>query len=639
MKFIKKLTKKIVIALLALIMIAIPLIYLTVINSREASASWYNDNWAYRQAIPVTSTNGSAQTNVFISFTLDTATAITNGKLQGSCQDIRITDVGGKLLPYHVGRTNACNNAATTIDFLLASFPDGTSTYYVYYGNPSVTSADAGAFSQSQASNYSIGTLATAEKAPGPIAYWKFDEGTGTTTKDSTQNANNGTLGGTTIPTWQTEDQCVSGKCLYFDGSTSKVTGSAAATNIQTISFWVRPNTIASQGIFNLDGGTHTINTNSSGTVAANNFTSPTYYINGNATATPTLVLNQWNFVEITTGTGFNSTSSFTLGTDGTNFIKGFIDDVKFYNYARSAAQVLTDYSSRGSVKGSSTSIGSPSTGSGRLADGLIGYWKMDESSGNTSDSSGNGTTLTNNNTTTYAAGKFGNGGSFAKASTQYFSAADSSTLRVGTGNFTISSWVYLNSATIEMAIASKYDTASKREWDLEYNFVAQRFRFVMSPDGTAVTNVNADNLGVPVTGQWYFVVGWYDGVNINISVNNGTPNSTAYTTGTTGSTAPFEIGGLLVNGATTLTWNGQIDDVRLYKRALSSADITALYNFAPGPRVYLKMDEGSGTSANDSSGNARTGTINGNPIWAPGKYGAGLKMDGTGDDISVGDF
>lgn len=40
-----------------------------------------------------------------------------------------------------------------------------------------------------------------------------------------------------------------------------------------------------------------------------------------------------------------------------------------------------------------------------------------------------------------------------------------------------------------------------------------------------------------------------------------------------------------------------------------------------------------------DSSGNGRTGTINGNPLWAPGKYGAGLKMDGTGDDIQVSDF
>lgn len=165
-------------------------------NAPVSKAAWFNDNWAYRQAIPVTSTNGSVQTNVFISFTIDTATLITAGRLQSSCQDIRITDINGNLLKYHVGRTNPCNNAATIIDFLVSSFPDGTSSYYVYYGNPSAPSQDVGAFTQSQASNYSIGTLATAEKAPGPIAYWKFDEGYGTTAQDSTSTNADGTMSG-----------------------------------------------------------------------------------------------------------------------------------------------------------------------------------------------------------------------------------------------------------------------------------------------------------------------------------------------------------------------------------------------------------------------------------------------------------
>ena len=69
-----------------------------------------------------------------------------------------------------------------------------------------------------------------------------------------------------------------------------------------------------------------------------------------------------------------------------------------------------------------------------------------------------------------------------------------------------------------------------------------------------------------------------------------------------------------------------------MYIKALSPSEVSSLYNFAPGPKVYLKMDEGTGTSANDSSGNGRTGTINGNPVWSTGKYGKGVKMDGTGD-------
>ena len=36
-------------------------------------------------------------------------------------------------------------------------------------------------------------------------------------------NGPEGTLAGSTKPTWQTEDQCISGKCLYFNGTTSYV--------------------------------------------------------------------------------------------------------------------------------------------------------------------------------------------------------------------------------------------------------------------------------------------------------------------------------------------------------------------------------------------------------------------------------
>jgi len=123
------------IALLVLL-ITIPLsVYVR--NAGIFEAAWFNTNWGFRQAIPVTSTEGAIQNNVFVSFTLDTATLITAGKMKSNCSDIRITDVNGNLLKYHIGRTNACNNISTSIDFLLSSFPDGQSIYYVYYGNPS----------------------------------------------------------------------------------------------------------------------------------------------------------------------------------------------------------------------------------------------------------------------------------------------------------------------------------------------------------------------------------------------------------------------------------------------------------------------------------------------------------------------
>ena len=69
-----------------------------------------------------------------------------------------------------------------------------------------------------------VASPANEEKSQGPVAYWKFDEGYGITANNSTSVTGiNGTLSGTTIPTWKTDDQCITGKCLYFNGSTSYV--------------------------------------------------------------------------------------------------------------------------------------------------------------------------------------------------------------------------------------------------------------------------------------------------------------------------------------------------------------------------------------------------------------------------------
>jgi len=86
-------------------------------------------------------------------------------------------------------------------------------------------------------------------------------------------------------------------------------------------------------------------------------------------------------------------------------------------------------------------------------------------------------------------------------------------------------------------------------------------------------------------------------------------------------------------------TMNGTIDDVRIYNRALTPAEVTQLYEWAPAPVAKLEMDEGSGTTLYDSSGNSRNGTLNGNPTWINAKYGKGVRLDGTGDYVQISDF
>ena len=51
------------------------------------------------------------------------------------------------------------------------------------------------------------------------------------------------------------------------------------------------------------------------------------------------------------------------------------------------------------------------------------------------------------------------------------------------------------------------------------------------------------------------------------------------------------------------------------------------------------KFDEGSGTTAYDSSGNGYDGTLEGGASWADGRFKGGIELDGTSGYISVPDF
>ena len=51
----------------------------------------------------------------------------------------------------------------------------------------------------------------------------------------------------------------------------------------------------------------------------------------------------------------------------------------------------------------------------------------------------------------------------------------------------------------------------------------------------------------------------------------------------------------------------------------------------------WWRLDDGSGTTAADSSGNGNDGTIQGDPQWVAGKVGGALEFDGDGDYVDCG--
>ncbi|MCP4453087.1 MAG: LamG domain-containing protein, partial [Planctomycetes bacterium] len=51
----------------------------------------------------------------------------------------------------------------------------------------------------------------------------------------------------------------------------------------------------------------------------------------------------------------------------------------------------------------------------------------------------------------------------------------------------------------------------------------------------------------------------------------------------------------------------------------------------------WWKLDDGAGTTALDSSGNARDGILQGDPEWVDGQLGGALRFDGTEDAVDLG--
>ena len=74
-------------------------------------------------------------------------------------------------------------------------------------------------------------------------------------------------------------------------------------------------------------------------------------------------------------------------------------------------------------------------------------------------------------------------------------------------------------------------------------------------------------------------------------------------------------------------------DDIRLYPYPREL--ITPVQPDPAGLAGQWKLDEGSGTTAQDSSGNGHDGTLNGNPLWVAGYLDGALEFDGFGDTLN----
>jgi hypothetical protein len=643
----------------------------------------------YRKRINIPS-HSTTEDAVYVSVPSFDATDTT--KFQSDCGDLRFTKTNGELLKYYVVDCDATADIHVLFDTLLA----GASDYFMYYGNASASDGYETTDFPIAATGLGSQSLASEQVTPGAVAAWKFNEGQGQAVQDETQNNNDGTLGANSgvssdDPTWATEEHCVNGKCLKFDGSNDYLNINNTLNNIQTVGLWIRPQSISSLALIDVNGTARI--TVSSGTISATGFTSPTIYVNG--VVSSTVQANTWQYVTVTTGTALTG-SAFKVGAYSSTFMNGFIDDVSVYPYARSASQVQYDYVSAEAKLGDGNQS--------YLSNGLVGYWKMDETSGTTAaDGSGNGNngTLTNAQETGTAdasggsttvlvdsdgtlsttddayngmilrvtntcgsitantdrlisdytgatktftvssafastldscqyqilhqvGGKFGNGMAF-DGQDDYINPPTNFNFNSYQG-FTISGWFNTNSPTPRQVI---YNNSN----GVILEVINSKIKATIRVSGGYNLSTGTTTLAAST---WYFATLVYQQNQPAVLYLNGVrevASSGNVLYEHSGSSEDYIGRCSAITCLSEVPFFGKLDEVRIHNRALSPAEVADLYNFSPGPVGYWKFDEGSGTSAADSSGNGITGTWSGSGTqhWTSGKIGKAAELNQGG--------
>lgn len=532
------------------------------------------------------------------------------------------------------------------------------------------------------------------ETGPGPVGYWTFDEGYGTTAGDESGQGNDGTITGAS---WQDESMCVSGKCLYFDGANNddevKYGNVTTFDGLSKMTFaaWIKTTSNTDQIILseynnNTDNRSYFFKID-----AGSSYPRLYVYYSSDGTGNhdgywksniDNIILNQWHYVaasidlssencmlyvdgveysatKFEDGSGLpsaiiDSSAEFRIGSlyhnsDTDQHFEGFIDEVKIYPYARSADEIRQDYnagiSGLSSKSGSSVSFGAKSDK--WMSDGLVGYWPMDESATTSGavDSSGNGNDGTYEGHASTTGGKFGNGGVF-DGDGDYITVTDDTSLDIGINDISISVWVNVDNSDTNGDFINKL--SSQDGYRLRQSSANNgSFSWTMEFDNSGYiedTNITPD----PVAGEWTHLVFVADRSANAMMYINGELSSDSIVDISEYNNADISNSNDLFIGADDANFEGQIDEVRIYNRALSPSEVKMLYEWAPGPVAHWRFDELTGDTAYDSAasttltgGNHGTlgsgaGADSADPTWTQGKYGGALEFDEDGDYVTI---
>ncbi|MGQ9848276.1 MAG: LamG domain-containing protein, partial [Bacteroidales bacterium] len=271
--------------------------------------------------------------------------------------------------------------------------------------------------------------------------------------------------------------------------------------------------------------------------------------------------------------------------------------------------------------------ITSFSIAQGSLDSGLVAYFPFN---GNAIDETGNGYNGTINGNATLVPDRFNSPDrafTFPDQSSS-ISLANSISLNLETG-FTINTWVKYKLNSSLRIIVSKHVCG-----------FANGFLFGIDTDGQIVLFLGQSGWSIVRTNQtfvedqWYMVTATYDATSnigkVYIDGQLGGNGSVAYNNF---SSNPISIGEAYQNNCAAANMNGAVDEVKIYNRPLSDAEILEEYNNTYSDLVLFLPFNG---NANDESGSGNNGTVNGAALTQD-RFGVNNKayqFDGVNDYI-----
>lgn len=545
------------------------------------------------------------------------------------------SDLAGYVLEYgtSAGVYSSSIDVGRTISYSVPSLTPGTRYYFAVRAYNT--------FGETSDRSTEVSDVAAEAPPPPPpsgtglVAAYGFEEGAGALAGDASGHANHATISGAI---WH--DAGRFGKALSFDGIDDWVTIADAEsldlTSGLTLEAWVYPTAAAD--------GTVIAKESPGGLAYAlysyDNAPLPVAYLNigsyWTATGTTALPLGTWSHMTVTyDGTTLRlfingslvgsrvvgssvvtSAGALRLGGNSVwgEFFQGFIDEVRIYDRALSEVEIAADMSAAVVPAAADT--------------GLVAAFGFEEGTGSLAgDSSGHA------NHGTIAGAVWHNTGRFGKALKldgvdDWVTIADSAALDLSTG-LTLEAWVYPTAAVDGTVIVK--ESADGLAYGL--------YSYDNAPFPVSYLNVDgywtaAGTATLPLT-TWTHLATTYDGTTLRLYVNGTLVSSRAVAGSLLTSAGVVRLGGNSLWGE---FFQGRIDEVRIYNRALSAGEIAADMTTPVSKLLVLELgfDEGSGTVTADTSGRGRLGTVDGATWTAAGRHGGALQFDGVDDVVRV---